>query len=127
MRQPSHLDRRAGRKRLAENLVPDLRVLEELIDVGDVGRGLHEVLQPQAGRLERDPEIFTDLPDLRAHVALADDAPLAVARQLAGNEHQRLSRRDHDMRIERVALERAPKQALGLDPLGCHVCHPSML
>src|SRR5262249_44850822 len=82
MRQTRHLDRGAGRQRLAEYLVTDLGMLEELVDVGDVGRGLHQVRQAGARGLERDAQILPDLTDLRAHVAGADDAPVVVTRKL---------------------------------------------
>src|ERR1700687_1645197 len=52
MRQSPHLDGGAGRKRLPENLMANLGMLEELIDVGDVGRRLHQVLQAEASGLE---------------------------------------------------------------------------
>src|SRR5882757_752207 len=65
---------RAVWQRLTEDLVTDLGMLEELIDVGHVGRRLHQILQADTGGLERDAQVLPDLADLLGHVSGADDA-----------------------------------------------------
>lgn len=105
MRQPSHFDRRARRQADAEIIMPDIDMFEEFIDVGHEGRGLDQVVKGGAGRLQRVLEVFTDLPDLRTHVAGADDVAVLVAGQLAGDEHQLFTGGDDDVRIKHVTAD----------------------
>src|SRR5690242_16156657 len=120
MRQAPHLDGRAGRQRLAEDAGPHVGMLEELVDVGDVGRGLDQVVGGRAGLRQRDTQVLAHLADLRTHVARTDDVAVAVARELAGDEHQALSRRHDHVRVQHVILELALKQALRLNSLLAH-------
>src|SRR5918996_4510715 len=53
MRELADLHRGARRQRRAEVPHPHVDVLEVLLDVGDVRRGLHDVLEPRARGLER--------------------------------------------------------------------------
>ena len=45
MRQSAYLDRRAGRQVLTEYLSTHFGMLEEFIDIGDIGRRLDQVLR----------------------------------------------------------------------------------
>src|SRR5688500_15333237 len=92
MRELAHLDRGAGRQRRPQVLLPHLDVAEKLLDVGHVGTGAHQIVERRPRALQRQLEVLSHLPDLRPHVALADEVPLLVARQQARHEHHRPAR-----------------------------------
>src|SRR5262245_12850939 len=112
MRQPAHLDRRAGREVVAAVLHAGIDVGEVGIDIRRKGLALDDVGHGGAGRGKRSADVLEHLPDLRRHVALADDLALAVARQDAGHEYE-LTRhhRDH-RRIEQVPVDDAFRHIL---------------
>jgi hypothetical protein len=84
-------------------------VLEELLDVGDVGVGLHDVGEGGAGRGQRRLDVLAHLAELRAHVAGADHLAARTASELAGHEDRPLALDDHHVGVEDVAAH---------DPLG---------
>src|SRR5688572_17548932 len=115
VREPAHLHRGAGRQRRAEVAHAHLDVPEELLDVGDVGGGAHEVLEARAGRGEREAQVLAHLRDLRPHVALLHDVALAVAREKARDENERAALHRHHRRIERMAGDGPLEQRVRLD------------
>ena len=82
VRETPYFNRRARRERRTEIVVADVDMFEELVDVGDECRGLHQVGERCPDRLQRDLEILADLFDLRTHVFRADDRAVASPREL---------------------------------------------
>lgn len=82
MRQAAHFDSRARRKSDAEIVVPDIDMPEELVDIGDEGCRLDQVLEGGACGFEGHAQVFTNLLDLGPHVARADDVAGRIARKL---------------------------------------------
>lgn len=99
VRKTAYLDGRAGGQRHPESLVSNVGVPEEFINVRDVTGGLHEILQPNACRFQSGLQIFAYLLDLGAHVAAADDLPVPVTRQLAGNINLAARGADNDVSV----------------------------
>src|SRR3974390_1336346 len=88
VREPAYFDRGAGRKRSAEIFHAHLDVTEKFVDVGGEGLGAHEIGEVCSGRGERGLEVLAYLANLPAHVTLADDLAVPVARQQARNEDE---------------------------------------
>src|SRR5262245_65144018 len=77
MSQATYFHGRTRRER-AEILHPHVDMAEELVDVRDIGGRLHNIVQGRTGGGERRGDILTDLPELGAHVPLADHVTLSV-------------------------------------------------
>jgi hypothetical protein len=116
----AHLHRGAGGER-PEVLHADVDVLEELVDVGDVSIGLHDVGQGRARRLQRGLDVLAHLAELGAHVARADHLAGGPAGQLAGDEDRLLALDDHHVGVEHVAPDHTLAERPGLDVLTLHV------
>jgi len=71
MGQSAHLNGCARGQANAEIVMPDIDVLEELIDVGDEGRGLDQIAQRRAGGFQRVLDVLTDLLALRADIGMS--------------------------------------------------------
>jgi hypothetical protein len=82
MGELAHLYRGAGRQR-AEVFHTHVDVLEELLDIGDVGVGLHDVGKRGPRRGQRGLDVLADLAELRAHVAGSDDLAARSPGELA--------------------------------------------
>jgi len=63
-------------------------MLEVLVDVGREGLGPDKVRKCGARCLESRSQIFTNLPDLHAHIAFADNLAILVAREQPQDENE---------------------------------------
>src|SRR5690348_4767413 len=115
MREPSDLDRGAGRQGNAKIIVPNVDMTEKFVDIGDEGRRLHQVVQRGARRFQGGAQVLADLPNLRPHVTRSHDISGFVARELARNENKFLRFGDDYMRVKDASFERTLKQGLGLN------------
>jgi hypothetical protein len=120
MRELAHLHGGAGRQR-PEVLHAHVHVLEELLDVGDVGVGLHDVGEGRPGRGERGLDVLAHLAELRAHVAGSHHVAARAPRELARHEDRLLALDDHHVRVEHVAPHHSLAQRRRLDVLALHL------
>ena len=95
-------------------------MLEELLDVGDVGVGLDDVGEGGAGRGERGLDVLAHLTELRAHVAGPDDLAGRAAGELARHEDRLLALDDHHVGVEDVAADDSLAERQRLDVLSFH-------
>src|SRR5262249_54436795 len=109
-----------ARRQRAEVFHADVGVLEELLDVGDVGVRLHDVAQRGPGGGQRRLDVLAHLTDLRAHVAAPDRLALAISRELAGHEDRLLPFDDHDVGVQHVPADHALAERFRLDVLALH-------
>src|SRR5437660_196547 len=121
--QPADLDGGARRQR-AEVFHADVGVLEELLDIGDVGVRLHDVAQRGPGGSQRRLDVLAHLTDLRAHVAAPNGVAVPVPRELAGHEDRLLPFDDHDVGVQHVPAHHPLAQSLRLDVLALHGLSP---
>jgi len=95
-------------------------VLEELVDVGDVGVGLDDVGQRGPGGLERRLDVLAHLAKLGPHVAPAHHVALRIARELARHEDRPPALDHHHVGVEHVAPDDSFAERGGLDVLTFH-------
>src|SRR5919204_5246388 len=88
-REPSHLDERARRTRLPEDLLPHDVDPRPVVDVGEEDGDLDHVRERRAGGSEHRAHVGEHLPGLSDDVVAADQAPVRVHRHDAGDEEQR--------------------------------------
>src|SRR5262249_13303741 len=74
---------------------------------------------------QRSPDVGEHLLDLPAHVALADDLAVLVARQDAGQKHELAGHHGDDRRIKQVALDDPLRQSFRKYVLPLHHRAPS--
>src|SRR5215469_2790976 len=118
IRKATDLDCRAGRRRRPEVVPPHVAVLREFRVIGNKSIGLDDIGEGGARRLETGLDVFADLLDLRAHVALADTIAVGVAGKLPGDKDHLPSAADRDdVRIGRVAGPHYDMEALRLNLL----------
>jgi ABC-type proline/glycine betaine transport system permease subunit len=79
MRQPPYLDGRAGGKRDAQIVVPNIDVSKELVDIGDERCGFDKIGEACFGSLKRRTKIFADLANLYPHIPRPDNVSRLVA------------------------------------------------
>ena len=119
MGELAHLHRGAGRQR-TEVLHAHVHVLEELLDVGHVGIGLHDVVEGGAGRGQRRLDVLAHLAKLRAHVAGPDDVAARASGELARHEDRLLALDDHHVGVQHVAADYSLAEGGWLDVLSLH-------
>src|SRR5215831_14365107 len=119
MSELAHLHRGAGRQR-AEVLHAHVDVLEELIDVGDVGVGLHDIGERGPRRGQRGLDVLADLAELRPHVARSDDLAARSSGELARDEDRLLALHDDHVRVEHVTAHHPLAERFRLDVLSFH-------
>jgi hypothetical protein len=98
---------------------------EELVDVRDIGGRFHDVVDGRAGGGECGGDILADLPELRAHVALAHHVAVGVPGELARDKDHPLPFDHDDVGIQDTAVHDPLGQRLRLDVLSVHRTPPS--
>src|SRR6516165_10710786 len=88
MRQASYLDGRAGRKRDAQIIMPNIDVSKELVDIGHKCCGFDKISETCSRGFERRAEILSNLANLHSHIAWPNNIPRLVARELSGNKNE---------------------------------------
>ena len=88
MGEATHFNSSARRQPDPEIFVPNIDMTKELVDIGDKGCRLDQVLQGSACGFEGHAQVFTNLLNLGPHVARPDDIARLIAGQLSGNENQ---------------------------------------
>ncbi len=98
-----------------------IHVAEELVDVRDVRRGLHDVVPRRIGRFQRRFDILTDLANLGFHIALADDIARHVPGHLAGDENQAFALNRNRVGVEEMPAHHTFGQGVGMKVLPGHI------